>query len=208
MIMKRITKLKNCIGFHSYASVGGREERRGPLGELFDICDPSDKFGQKTWEQAESEMQKRAIKGAISKSHLMEHQIELLLAGDLLNQCVGSSYASASLGLPFLGLYGACSTCAEGLGLGACLCDRGICDACAVVTSSHYCASERQFRFPLEYGGVRTPTSQWTFTVSGAVVVSDKGIGCPKIKYVTTGKMVNKNVCDANKTITQGILLF
>lgn len=191
-----IITLANKPKISSHYSVVGHMEAEGPLGELFDEYSSDDKFGKSTWEQAESEMQKRAIKGAISKSHLMEHQIELLLAGDLLNQCVGSSYASTSLGLPFLGLYGACSTCAEGLGLGACLCDRGICDACAVVTSSHYCASERQFRFPLEYGGQRAPTAQWTTTGAGGFVLSNQGN--VSITEVLFGRAVDKGICDIN----------
>jgi len=178
----------------SYYSVAGYKEALGPLGNLFDETCNDDKFEQSTWEEAESEMQKRAIRGAIKKSGLQEKDVDLVLAGDLLNQCVGSNYALSSVDIPFLGLYGACSTCALGLATGACLYNGGVVNTCCTVTSSHYCSSERQFRFPLEYGGQRTPTAQWTTTGSAAFVLSNEGN--VKISEALFGRAIDKGITD------------
>ena len=195
--MKRqIITISNPPKISASYSVVGHMEKEGPLGNLFDEFSTDDKFGKDTWEKAESEMQLRAVKGAIKASGYREDEIDLLLAGDLLNQCVGSSYAIANLDIPYLGLYGACSTCAEGLALGACLYSQGVVDRCCAVTSSHYCSSERQFRFPLEYGGQRTPTAQWTTTGSGAFVLGDEGK--VKITEVLFGKAIDKGITDIN----------
>ena len=175
-------------------SVAGRKEAEGPLGDLFDETCQDDKFGKDTWEGAESEMQHRAISGAIKKSGFQESDIDLILAGDLLNQCIGSNYALSNMGISFAGLYGACSTCALGLGLGACLYSGGSINACVTATSSHFCSSERQFRFPLEYGGQRTPTAQWTTTGSGAFVLSSEGN--VQITEVLFGRAVDKGIAD------------
>lgn len=191
-----IITLKNKPKISASYSVVGHLEKNGPLGDLFDEHSDNDKFGKDTWEKAESEMQFRAVKGAIKRSGLSEHDIDLLIAGDLLNQCVSSSYAVTNFNVPYLGIYGACSTCAEGLGIGACLCDAQLIKSCCTVTSSHYCSSERQFRFPLEYGGQRTPTAQWTTTGSGAFVISDEGN--VKITEVLFGKAIDKGITDIN----------
>lgn len=191
-----IIKLNNPPKISSTYSVVGHLERQGPLGALFDEFCQDDKFGKDTWEQAESEMQLRAVQGAIKRAGLSDCNIDMLLAGDLLNQCVGSNYALASIDIPYLGLYGACSTCAEGLTLGACLYSGGMAEYCGVVTSSHYCSSERQFRFPLEYGGQRTPTAQWTTTGSGAFVLGNEGK--VKICEAMIGKVIDKGIKDIN----------
>ena len=191
-----IIKLSSAPSISSWYSVVGHLEKNGPLGNLFDEYSADDKFGQDTWEKAETEMQRLALKGALSKDSVSEEELDLLLAGDLMNQCTVSSYAISSSDIPFLGLYGACSTCAEGLALGACLCDRDIVQHCGVVTSSHYCSSERQFRFPLEYGGQRTPTSQWTTTGAGAFVLG-KGQGV-QITEALFGRVVDKGISDIN----------
>lgn len=175
-------------------SVAGHKEFEGPLGNLFDEISKDDKFGKETWEQAESEMQLRAIRGAIKKSGLEEYNVDLVLAGDLLNQCVGSNYALSSIDISYLGLYGACSTCALSLATGACLYSGGIINTCVCATSSHFCSSERQFRFPLEYGGQRTPTAQWTTTGSGAFLLGNEGN--VKITEVLFGKAVDKGITD------------
>ena len=175
-------------------SVAGHKEAEGPLGGLFDEISQDDKFGQDTWESAESEMQRRAILGAIKKAGIQDSDVDLILTGDLLNQCVGSNYALAKIGLPFLGLYGACSTCALGLGIGACFYSGGILNTCITATSSHYCSSERQFRFPLEYGGQRTPTAQWTTTGAGAFALS--GEGNVQITEVLFGRAIDKGITD------------
>ena len=156
------------------ASVVGTKESEGPLGAAFDVRDTSDdKFGSDTWEKAESEMQRKALETALAKSKLTDADLDLLLAGDLLNQCVGSNYGLISFDVPYVGLYGACSTCAEGLMLSSVLCGSSVA-RCASVCSSHNCSAERQFRFPLEYGGQRPPTAQWTVTGAGAMIVTSE----------------------------------
>lgn len=177
----------------SYSVVGGKEHN-GPLGKYFDEFCEDNKFGKDSWEKAESEMQLRALKGAMKRGGLTDGDIDLLLAGDLLNQCVGSNYGLIDFDIPYLGLYGACSTCAEGLGIGACLYGSGCVERCSAVTSSHFCSSERQFRFPLEYGGQRPPTAQWTCTASGAFIIG--GSGTVKINEVLFGKTVDKGISD------------
>lgn len=177
-------------------SVVGHMEAEGPLGALFDEYCLDDKFGKESWEKAESEMQRRALSGAIKKCGIIDTELDLLLAGDLLNQCIGSNYALSNFDTGFLGLYGACSTCSEGLLIGASLYSGGIIERCATVTSSHYCASERQFRFPLEYGGQRTPTAQWTTTGSGAFILSN--VGNVEICECLVGKVIDKGISDIN----------
>ena len=191
-----IITLKNPPKISGYYSVVGHKEKEGPLGELFNEYSTDDKFEKNTWEEAESEMQSRALSGAIKSAGISDSDIDIVLAGDLLNQCIGASYAIASFDTPYIGLYGACSTCAEGLALGACLYSGNIVSACASVTSSHYCSSERQFRFPLEYGGQRPPTAQWTVTGAGAYVLGNEGtVSIPEVLF---GKIIDKGIKDIN----------
>ena len=131
------------------------------------------------------------------KAGLQPEQLDYVLSGDLLNQCVGSAYAMRDIGVPYLGLYGACSTMAESLSLAAMLIDGGYAEHAAALTSSHFCSAERQYRFPLEYGGVRTPTAQWTVTGSGALILGASGNG-PRVTMVTTGKSADAGITDAN----------
>ncbi len=171
---KRIIRPKKCPSIISHATVVGKKEHEGPLGELFDYHDDSDRFGQKSWELSESEMQHMALNLAFNKKKITPEKLDLLFAGDLINQCSSSNYGLVDLPVPFLGLYGACSTSAEGLLLGTlCLNSSDDISTVAVVTSSHNCSSERQFRFPVEYGGQRTPTAQWTVTGAGAFILGD-----------------------------------
>ena len=194
--MKRITKLKTPIHFVSYASVGGYEEKRGPLGDKFDFCDPSDKFGQKTWEIAESEMGRVALNTALSKAKLSHEQIGLLVAGDLQNQCVASSGGLSSFGIPFLGVYGACSTCTESIMiLSSFLANNEDLTLGAAVTSSHNSAAERQFRTPIEYGGQRAKTAQWTSTAAGAFILG-RGNGDVEICEYMPGRIVDGATAD------------
>lgn len=193
---KSIITLKRKPKITASYSVVGHMEANGPLGNCFDEYCLDDKFGKESWEKAESEMQRRALSGAIKKCGIIDTELDLLLAGDLLNQCIGSNYALSNFDTGFLGLYGACSTCSEGLLIGACLYSGGVIDSCATVTSSHYCASERQFRFPLEYGGQRTPTAQWTTTGSGAFILSDAGN--VEIRECLVGKVIDKGISDIN----------
>ena len=189
--MKRITRLNTPISFLSYAAVGGYEEKRGPLGDKFDFCDPSDKFGQKTWEIAEGEMGRIALNTALTKANLSHEKIDLLVAGDLQNQCVASSTGLHSFGIPFIGVYGACSTCTESLmTLAAFMSSSANIELGAAVTTSHNAAAERQFRTPIEYGGQRSETAQWTATAGGAFLLK-RGHGDVEICEYMPGRIVD-----------------
>ena len=180
-----------------YASVVGKKEGEGPLGQGFDAVFTDTRFGEKTWEKAESQMQKEALTRALNKAGYSPSQVDVLFAGDLLNQNTASTFGHRESNIPLLNQFGACSTMAQTLGLSAVFVDSGAADVAAAVTSSHFCTAERQFRFPLEYGGQRTPTSQWTATASGAVVV---GLGGGKVKVcdVCFGKIVDMGITDMN----------
>ncbi len=188
----------------SSASVVGKKEKNGPLGHLFDLSG-DDKFGKKTWEKSEAEMQRLALSIALNKSGLTEDSIDSMFAGDLINQCISSNYGLAEYKIPFLGLFGACSTCAEGLMMAA-VYTSSYFTRCAAITSSHYCSAERQFRYPLEYGGQRPPTAQWTVTGAGAFIVSssaDDAVRCkseyiPAIVDFMPGCIIDKGLSDAN----------
>ena len=182
------------------ASAVGGKELHGPLGSAFDLCDPSDRFGMKTWEAAESEMQRMALNTALAKSGLHDGDVGALFAGDLLNQCVGSAYGLLSFDIPYLGLYGACSTCAESLLLASVMVSNGIYQRCAAVTSSHYCSAERQYRTPIEYGGQRPPTAQWTVTGAGAFLLenADVSLRHAVIRRAMPGKVRERGINDAN----------
>ena len=180
-----------------HASVVGKKEGDGPLASSFDHIEQDDSFGEKTWEKAESAMQKRALAAALDKAKQPASARDYIFAGDLLNQCIGSGFAVRGQDIPFYGLYGACSTMAESLSLAAMMLDGGFGEWAAAVTSSHFCSAERQYRTPLEYGGQRTPTAQWTVTGSGAVILARTGDG-PYVTHATTGKIVDKGIKDAN----------
>ena len=180
-----------------WASVAGKKESEGPLGKGFDITSQDAYFGQKTWEQAEKQMQKLALEKVIEKSGLLRTQIGIVFSGDLLNQCIGSSFTLRNTGLAHLGLYGACSTMAESLLLGAMTVSGGFSDRVIAMTSSHFASSERQYRFPLGYGGQRTPTAQWTVTGAGAALLCSAGKG-PRIDACTVGTVTDLGIKDAN----------
>ncbi len=186
----------------SAATVVGGKEHAGPLGAHFDFFNENDRFGQPSWEQAESEMQRMALGGALTKAGMTAADIDLLFAGDLLNQCVGSSYGLLSYGIPYFGLYGACSTSAEGLLLASAMVGAGYARVAAAVTSSHNAAAERQFRNPLEYGGQRPPTGQWTVTGAGAFLVTTPEVAAGRELAVVTaalpGIVVDAGITDAN----------
>ena len=191
----RILKFKNAAIIAS-ASVVGKWEHEGPLGECFDLHDSTDKFGMKTWELAESEMQRLAFNTALAKLSASEQRVGALFAGDLLNQCVSSSYGLLDFDIPYFGLYGACSTAAEGIMLAAATVSAGFFGTAAAVTSSHYCAAERQYRSPVEYGAQRSPTAQWTVTGAGAFMIGkDGGV---QIKEGLPGIVIEKGICDAS----------
>ena len=182
--------------FLSWASVGGYEERRGRLGNLFDLCDDTDRFGMETWEKAEGEMGRMSLNLAMKKAGLSSGNIDALLAGDLENQCVASSGGLYTFGIPYIGLYSACSTCTEALLLLSSLISNTSISVGATVTTSHNSAAERQFRTPIEYGGQRTPSAQWTATASGAFILGEGGN--VKIKNGMIGKIVDGLTTDAS----------
>ena len=172
----------------SAGTVVGGKEHDGPLGDRFDIHDPKNLFGQKTWEGAESESQRMSLRLALSKAGLRDADVDALYAGDLLNQCIGSAYGLLSYDIPYFGLYGACSTMALSLAAAAVCVDARIADIAVASTSSHFCSAEKQFRMPLEYGGQRTPTAQWTATAAGAAVIS-RADSKAKIDKVIIGRI-------------------
>ena len=180
-----------------YANAVGKKEGEGPLRACFDYIAEDDSFGQSSWEKAEQTMQKQALTLALEKCSLSVSNMDFLFAGDLLNQCIGSSYAARDQDVPYFGLYGACSTMGEGLILAAMALDGGFGSHTAVCASSHFCSAERQYRTPLEYGGQRTPTAQWTVTGAGAVILAAGGAGAC-ITHATVGKVVDKGIKDAN----------
>ena len=181
----------------AWASIAGKKEVEGPLGHTFDIKCRDSYFGQKTWEQAEKHMQQLILRKLVSKAGISQADIGLVFSGDLLNQCIGSSFSLRNTGIPHLGLYGACSTMAESLMMASMTVGSGFSDHVVAMTSSHFASSERQYRFPLGYGGQRTPTSQWTVTGSGAALVCAQGNG-PKITACTIGTVVDYGIKDAN----------
>ena len=202
-IGKRTLALENRPYLLGHAAAVGKKEGEGPLGERFDYVAKNDRMGQRSWELAESELQKTAIRLALRKATLPERSLDLILAGDLLNQCIGSFLASMHANVPYLGQYGACSTMAQGLALGGCLVDSGAADRLLAAASSHFCSAERQYRFPLAYGGQRTPTAQWTATAAGAAVLGSEPVPngaepCDvRVTHVLFGKMVEMGVKDA-----------
>ena len=199
---------RNKLGTHTFrpetpvyiaqwASVAGKKESEGPLGHGFDIKSMDTKFGERTWEQAEKKMQQLALSKLLQKAKLEAKDIDLVFSGDLLNQCIGSSFTLRNTGIPHLGLYGACSTMAQSLLLAAMTVGGGYADRAVAMTSSHFAGSERQYRFPLGYGGQRTPTAQWTVTGSGAALVTAQRTSIA-IESATIGTVTDLGITDAN----------
>ena len=189
--------LANPPAIIGHANVVGKKEGDGPLADSFDHIEQDDTFGEKTWEKSETAMQKLALSMALDKAGQAISNLDYLFAGDLLNQCIGSGFAVRGQDVPFFGLYGACSTMGESLSLASMILDGGFAQFAGAVTSSHFCSAERQYRTPLEYGGQRTPNAQWTVTGSGAVILAKDGPG-PYVTHITTGKVVDKGIKDAN----------
>jgi stage V sporulation protein AD len=198
-IARGIFQCSRPISILGAAAIVGKKEGEGPMAAWFDRICPDSYFGQKTWEQAEGALQKETVSLAIEKAGLQPEQIDGILAGDLVNQCTSSSYGLRGLALPFLGIYGACSTMAEGLLLATLLAESGAGHCFAAATSSHFSTAERQFRFPLSYGSQRTPTAQWTCTASGALLVSaTPQAHAPVVTGGCIGCIVDLGVTDAN----------
>lgn len=181
----------------AWASIAGKKESEGPMGALFDETSDDTLFGQKTWEQAEKHLQEKALTKLAEKAGMKKEDFEIVFSGDLLNQCIGSSFSLRNTGIPHLGLYGACSTMAESLLMASMAVEGGFFGSAVAMTSSHFASSERQYRFPLGYGGQRTPTAQWTVTGSGAALVRSEGKG-PKITSCTVGTVTDLGIKDAN----------
>lgn len=179
----------------SSASVGGPFEAKGPLAADFDILHEDMWLGQDSFEKAERKLLEQAAEKAIEKAEMKKEDIQFFLAGDLMNQIVTASFSARSLSVPYLGLFGACSTSMEGLALGALMVDAGQADIVLAGTASHNSAVERQFRYPTEYGGQKPPTAQWTVTGAGAGVVSSKGKG-PRITSATIGRVMDMGIKD------------
>jgi stage V sporulation protein AD len=184
------------------ACVGGAWEASGPLAAAFDYLSDDAYFGADSWERAETEMQMKAFQFASEKAEIKPETLDFIFGGDLLNQCTASALAMKVSNVPYLGLYGACSTMAEGLALAAMSIDGGFAERVCAITSSHFCSAERQFRTPLEYGGTRPPTAQWTATASGAAILAADGFGGepgfkPRVTHATIGKIFDSGVKDA-----------
>lgn len=190
----RLDHSPSVVGF---AAVVGKKEGEGPLARYFDTISEDTTFGEQSWEKAESRMQKDAVNKALSKSSLTANDLDFIFAGDLLNQCIGTHYGLRELGVQFIGLYGACSTMAESLAMASLFVDSNIARKCVALTSSHFCSAERQFRFPLEYGGQRATTTQWTVTGAGCAIIGESA-NAPYIKAVTIGTIEDMGIKDIN----------
>ena len=178
------------------STIVGPKEGQGPLAKYFDQCLTDEFWGEETWEKAESKIIKETINSVVSKSGVASAEIDYCFAGDLLNQCISSSFGIRDSNIPFFGVFGACSTFVEGMSLAA-ICAEAVANNVLCATSSHFCSAEKQFRFPLELGNQRPPTSQWTVTGAGAAIIAKEGKG-PYITNITTGKIVDMGISDAN----------
>ncbi|MDE5619041.1 MAG: stage V sporulation protein AD [Ruminococcus sp.] len=196
-ISQGVFRLANSVKIESFAGVAGSKEGKGPLGTYFDKVVEDSHFGKDSWEKAESRFQLEAVSLAVQKAGITKEDIDVICSGDLINQCIGSTYGLRELEIPFLGIYGACSTMAEGLLISSLLTENNVAKRAVAVTSSHFSTAERQFRFPLSYGGQRTPTAQWTCTASGAVILS-QNTGMIKIVGGCIGKITDMGINDIN----------
>ena len=181
-----------------FGSSAGKKESEGPLSQYFDNVFTDTSMGENTWEAAESDYLQSAVKTAMKRANVTDGDLDGIFSGDLLDQCIASTFGLKQIGAQHIGLFGACSTMALSTIIASIAIDSGALNCAVAATSSHFCSAERQFRFPLEYGGKRTPTSQWTVTGSGALVLKNSGQGTAKIKYATLGRMVDYDITDAN----------
>ena len=195
-IGKYTLQMDKSPGILGFASIAGKKEKEGPLGAFFDVSHTDNTLGDVSWEKAESQLQTEAVETALKKAALEGKDVDYILAGDLLNQCISSTFGLRSLGIPFLGQYGACSTMAQTLGLASLFVETGIARRAVAVTSSHFCSAERQFRFPLEYANQRPKSATWTVTGSGAYVLGKKRSKA-RITGITTGKIVDYGIKDS-----------
>ena len=196
-IGNRTLEFTNQPTVRAYASVAGKKESEGPLGGLFDKIITDSYDGLDTYEDAESQLQTEAMALALKKGKLKKSDIDFVFAGDLLNQCVGSSFGLKDYNIPYLGQYGACSTMAQNIIAASVFVESGAAENAGCSTSSHFCSAERQYRYPLEYGAIRTPTAQWTVTGAGCCIIGN-GEGKVKISRATVGKIIDLGITDAN----------
>ena len=196
-IGKQTFKLSNPVSIKETASIVGPKESNGPLAKYFDKCIEDEFYGESSWEKAESKFIKSATEMLIAKSGISNKDIDFCFAGDLLNQCISSCFGLRETNIPFFGIFGACSTFVESLILGAMAIDGNFAKNVLCAVSSHFCSAEKQFRFPLELGNQRPPTSQWTVTGSGACILSKEGTG-PYITHVTPGRIIDMGIKDVN----------
>ncbi|HEX9061620.1 MAG TPA: stage V sporulation protein AD [Clostridia bacterium] len=194
---KQTVKLQNPPSITAAAAIVGPKEGQGPLGRYFDEIIEDEMWGESSWEKAESKLIRETFGKILTKSKKDSSQVNYVLSGDLLDQCIASNFGLRESGVPLLGVYGACSTMSESLGIGSMLIDGGFADNIICLTSSHFCSAEKQFRYPLELGVQRSPTSQWTVTGAGGMFVSNTGTG-PYVTHVTTGRIVDMGIKDAN----------
>ncbi len=195
-------KGKQSLAFHrppyilATGNIVGKKEGEGPLGKKFDVICEDDKFGEDTWEEAESTLQKEAVALALGKAGLKPEDIRYIFAGDLLGQNIATSFGIMEYEIPLFGLYGACSTAGESMSLGAMCVAAGYAEHVVTLTSSHFASAEKQFRFPLEYANQRPLSATWTVTGSGAFVLSTKRSKA-RITGITTGKVVDYGIRDS-----------
>ncbi|MBR5428610.1 MAG: stage V sporulation protein AD [Clostridia bacterium] len=190
--------LPNAPAVISWASAVGKTESEGPLADEFDVCYPTDKICEGSWEMCESRLAEEALGKAFGKCGKTYDDADILFAGDLLNQCVASTFAARGTDIPYAGLFGACSTMALAAAMAALCVDSGAAKLAGACASSHFCSAERQFRFPLEYGGQRTPTAQRTVTGAGAMLISDSENELPRITRLMIGRIRDQGITDAN----------
>lgn len=194
-LSRQTCRFPNPPGVVSYASVAGRLEGAGPLGDSFDSVSGDSFFGKKTWEQAEAQMQSDVLRLALQKGGLTAEDVDCVFAGDLLNQNIGVTFGLRDFDIPLCGVYGACSTMGEALSLAAMAVAGGFARMAAAQTSSHFCTAERQYRTPLPYGSQRSPTAQWTATAAGCCILGSQSSG-PYITHTTRGRIVDLGVTD------------
>lgn len=198
---KSSIRLEKGVSILNSASIVGKKEGEGPLGLLFDKVGEDDLFGCNTWEEAESSLQREAVRMALHKAGVREGEVSFLFAGDLLGQSMATSFGLSAYDIPLFGLYGACSTCGESLTLGAMAVAGGYADKVVCVTSSHFASAEKEFRFPLEYGNQRPLSATWTVTGSGAFVLGgtakEGGSARARIVGMTVGKIVDYGLRDS-----------
>lgn len=188
--------MDSLVSVEAFSAVGGKKEGEGPLGRDFDLISEDARFGEKSFEKAECRMRKLADERALENAGKSFSDVDFTFGGDLLNQCIAAAYSSRGSGVPFIGLYGACSTYAEATGLAAVFAESGA-KRCLATASSHFCSAERQYRFPLEYGGQRPPSAQWTATAAGSALITSGG-EAPFIKAATFGTVEDMGINDQN----------